>query len=282
MEEIPGAVKNQIAIQYNENFDRYDFNDRYRNTDEIIYVVEGEAEININLRTYPVRAGDIIFIGSLESHRVTIRQYPYKRYSVLLKARQLRLLNEQPVLASIFKSRPEVFSQVLSLDEGSRDEVNMIFRRMAKEYEADDMFCKEAIESSLDQLFILLYRRYKDVFPLYPVEPQRSDIVEIQRYIEENFTENLNLTDVSRLFCRDIFYVSHMFKKITGFTFREYLILLRLAKARELLYTTRDDITAVGVNSGFNSINHFIRIFKKYEGMTPNQYRKEFIRRQAV
>jgi len=99
-------------------------------------------------------------------------------------------------------------------------------------------------------------------------------ILRIQKYLEDNYSEEITLEEVSRRFYINAFYLSHSFKKLTGFGFKEYLILQRISRAKDFLFHTPDDITRVSLNVGFNNVNHFIRIFKKYEGLTPLQYRK--------
>ncbi|MDF2544534.1 MAG: hypothetical protein K0S47_4252, partial [Herbinix sp.] len=99
-------------------------------------------------------------------------------------------------------------------------------------------------------------------------------IFEIQKYMDENLTEEITLEEISKKFYMNRFYLSHQFKEVTGYSFKEYLILQRLSRAKHLLFHTLLDITDVGIESGFHNVNHFIRIFKKYEKTTPYQYRK--------
>jgi YesN/AraC family two-component response regulator len=122
---------------------------------------------------------------------------------------------------------------------------------------------------------ISLYRKYSGSFPAHITNNISGLILQIQRYIEENSSHNINLKDISKMYYTDMYYLSHNFKKITGYTFKEYLILQRISRAKDFLYHTKDDISMVGVKSGFNNVNHFIRIFKKITGITPLQYRKK-------
>ena len=59
----------------------------------------------------------------------------------------------------------------------------------------------------------------------------------------------------------------------TGFT--DYLNSVRIAKAREMLDNTGMSVNEICQATGFNSVQNFIRVFKKYVGMTPGQYRKQ-------
>lgn len=60
----------------------------------------------------------------------------------------------------------------------------------------------------------------------------------------------------------------------TGMTFKEYLTSLRMKKAAELLYTTREGIAEIAQQCGYQGSSTFYRLFQEYHGMTPGQYRR--------
>jgi AraC-like DNA-binding protein len=68
-------------------------------------------------------------------------------------------------------------------------------------------------------------------------------------------------------FCR-------VFKHETGITFTEYLARLRVEKAKELLADVRVRITEAADRAGFNSISQFNRVFRRYAGSSPTEYRR--------
>jgi AraC-like DNA-binding protein len=71
------------------------------------------------------------------------------------------------------------------------------------------------------------------------------------------------------------FYFCKIFKKDTAKTFTEYLSQVRVVKAKNLLLNPHARISEVAFESGFQSIIHFNRIFKKIEGRSPSLYRAE-------
>jgi|GEM_PF-6893228 len=92
-------------------------------------------------------------------------------------------------------------------------------------------------------------------------------------YISSNLAE-ANLTSISERFHMNTNYVSQYFKKHQGVTFTDYINRLRIDKAKELLLSTDYTASDIGKLVGFNNANAFIRMFKKLEGTTPNEYRK--------
>ena len=93
-------------------------------------------------------------------------------------------------------------------------------------------------------------------------------------YIQENYSKDISLDDVSGLVNISPYYFSKLFKQETGKNFIEYLTEIRLKNARELLQDSRLSIKEICAQSGYSDPNYFSRIFKKYEGVTPSEFRE--------
>lgn len=265
-----------MEIQHHRTNNNMEMKNHFHNSYEIIYITGGVAEFKINQRVYSVTNGCIIFISNLESHELKVQKTPYERYFILIKPESFKSLISHSVLASIFKNRPEGFNHVIELSKEADGEIYSIVKTMYKEYDEKNEFWQSILASQLQLLFVALYRNYTEYFPLSSFNKATEVILQIQKYIDGHYTEELSLPEVSKKFFTDMYYISHQFKKVIGYTFREYLILQRISKAKDELFYKTDDITTVGMNSGFNNVSHFIRIFKKYERITPYQYRKKY------
>lgn len=100
-------------------------------------------------------------------------------------------------------------------------------------------------------------------------------IVKAKRYIAEHYDNpELNLTKVAEHVGLNENYFTNRFTKETGETFLSYITTLRLQKARELLKTTTFKIYEIAEMVGYRNVEHFNRVFKKANGMSPAQYRK--------
>ena len=86
-------------------------------------------------------------------------------------------------------------------------------------------------------------------------------------------TEEISLDDVARRVNMSTFYFCKMFKKATGVTFTEYLSLVRVSKAKNLLLNPNLRISEIAFEVGFQSLTHFNRVFRKIVGQSPTQYR---------
>ncbi|MCR5215055.1 MAG: response regulator [Eubacterium sp.] len=92
-------------------------------------------------------------------------------------------------------------------------------------------------------------------------------------YINENFSRDLSLDDVARFVDISPYYFSKLFKQEMGENFVEYLTKYRVAQAKTFLANESLSIKEICGMVGYSDPNYFSRIFKKYEGVTPTEYR---------
>jgi len=97
-----------------------------------------------------------------------------------------------------------------------------------------------------------------------------------KEYIANNYANSsLSLNDVADHIGISASYLSELFFEVSGEKFSAYLAEYRVEKARQLLRTTNTTIKEIGFLCGFNSIQNFIRVFKKVTNDTPGHYREE-------
>jgi AraC-like DNA-binding protein len=275
MVEFPQQMEKPIDFLYEETYSGGAKPHRYHPYYEVIYVTEGESQFEVSKTVYDIKPNSIVFINNLESHKLQITSYPYKRFFILIKPNYLYSVINDPVLLSIFKQRPSHFRHAIILDQIDKEFMEDIYNDISTEKASQLTFWETALGAYLQLILITLFRRYHDCFPAAELTSSMNTILSIQKYIEENYLEPISLTETARQFYLDQSYLSRLFKRLTGFTFHEYIILQRINHAKGLLVYSSQNTTQVGINSGFNNVNHFIRIFKKYEGITPYHYRSK-------
>ena len=101
-------------------------------------------------------------------------------------------------------------------------------------------------------------------------------------YANDHYLQDIKLLDVADAMGVSYHHLSHTFKAVSGFSFREYLTLLRVNKARELLRDDTLNITRISSSSGFSEHKHLDAAFKKYFATTPTQYRKKYMNQLLV
>ena len=269
-------IKKSIAAFYNETYEGFKMEEHFHNFFEIIYIVDGSALFNINGKEYRACDNNIIFINNFESHNVKLIKYPYKRYYILIDSDYLYSSIKDMRLVSILKCRPQNFRHVLCISGQNSAEIygmiKKLYEEINNEYDLKDI----ALKSYFSLLFTFIYREFKPYFMPDSYGSLSNEILKIQKYIEDHYNEDITLSKAAGLFYMDRYYLSHIFKEVTGYTFREYVIRQRLSKAKDMLYYTDETITDICTDSGFNNVNNFIRTFKNYEGITAHRYRKKY------
>jgi|GEM_PF-331947 len=114
---------------------------------------------------------------------------------------------------------------------------------------------------------------------IYSLNQHRSNssghvIEKVKSYIAENMDKELSLSSISRLVFMNPTYFSELFKKETGKNFVEYVTKCRLNAAKDLLKNSELKMSEISCKIGYESLNYFYKVFKKYEGITPKEYRK--------
>ena len=100
-------------------------------------------------------------------------------------------------------------------------------------------------------------------------------IVKIERYIKENYHENINLKKISEVFYISPVYLGQLFSKHFNIYFNDYLTKIRLDEAEKLLRTTDLKVYEVADKVGFQNVDYFIKKFKKRVNCTPLHYRSQ-------
>jgi len=106
---------------------------------------------------------------------------------------------------------------------------------------------------------------------------QSRRIQTVYAYILKHMTDaKLQMGQVAKVVNMSESAFSHFFKKYTNKNFTQFLIDVRIGYACKLLLDTSDSINQIGYASGFNNLANFNRLFKKYRGCTPMQFRKQY------
>lgn len=101
-------------------------------------------------------------------------------------------------------------------------------------------------------------------------------ILPMIEYIHENYQTELNLDKLADFMHLNKTYLCQLFKKEVGMTYIAYLTEYRVEQAKKLLRETSDSLAEISELIGYADPAYFSRIFKKYEGISPNQYRQTY------
>ena len=132
----------------------------------------------------------------------------------------------------------------------------------------------EEFGSGIDQLKISLYN---NEVKEKPVVKKERVITGITKYMQEHLSEDVSLHILSEEFHLNSQYISQLFKNEIGVNFLTYLTNIRMEHAKKLLLSSSLSIAEVSEQSGYGDYRVFTKVFKKSEGITPSQYRRDFL-----
>lgn len=123
---------------------------------------------------------------------------------------------------------------------------------------------KEVCLDMLGQVISVMEKRQSEV--------SRSIIDRAAEYMKQNFAGALSLESLADQYFLNPTYFSRMFRQYMGVTFTDYLIELRMERAKELLRQGRYKVYEVSSKVGYTSDKYFCRVFKQYTGQSPTEY----------
>lgn len=153
------------------------------------------------------------------------------------------------------------------------------FRHIRKEAETQAIGYRHVISGLCFQIITELTRS-KASFSIDASEKQterspQSLIPRVQEYIEAQYQDpQLRLGQIAWHVGKSEEYLARLFRQHTGLTVFEYLRMIRLEKAKDLLMRTNQPLTQIADETGFNSLAYFSRSFRKYIGMAPSSFRE--------
>lgn len=107
-------------------------------------------------------------------------------------------------------------------------------------------------------------------------------ISKAKAFIDRNFNRELTLEEVSREVHVSPYYFSKLFKEQSGENYINYLTMRRIETAKQLLRDGRLNVKSICNEVGYNDPNYFSRLFKRFEGMTPTEYRDQVTKEASI
>lgn len=104
-------------------------------------------------------------------------------------------------------------------------------------------------------------------------QKEKNNMQQIEEYLRSNYQEDINLQELTDRFFLSREYISRKFKQEFNETITDYLMKIRMEKAKELLVNEHLKIYEVAYNVGYQNEKYFSKVFKKTVGLTPNEYR---------
>ncbi|MBN2532536.1 MAG: PocR ligand-binding domain-containing protein [Spirochaetales bacterium] len=176
------------------------------------------------------------------------------------------------------KGNDKVFKEFITLPEVKKYKNKLIaaYEKVPEKKEEEITRASSMLFRIINYIVSIEFRNLSLTERVYSgFKTKREAVERAKEYIQQNFCSNIKLTDVSHEVSISPYYLSHIFKKMTGISFIEYLTQVRIEKARELLTSTELDIINIAYTIGYNDSNYFSKVFRKKNGLTPREFRQK-------
>ena len=230
----------------------------------IVYLFDGELDLTFRNKKYVMSAGSLFFIDCKE-HYLTISNdsihLAFVHFNSEIAAhyfgRFYELNNSSPVLQ---------ISAPCFIDRG-------IFQLMEM---FDGDITSDISYRGIEIIVSLMTNLMITVIPKKDGDRLNECVESTLNYLIENFHRKITLDDLAQETHTSKFHLRRLFCHAMGSSPNEYLMRLRVNKARELLRLSTYTISQISEKTGFEAPSYFIKIFRKYENMTPNEFRKKW------
>lgn len=119
-------------------------------------------------------------------------------------------------------------------------------------------------------------------FAKVDVDSESRRILKVKEYINKHYTEEIRLADMADLVGMSTTSFSRFFKLRSGKTLSDYVVEMRLGvAARQLVYTT-NSVSEICYGCGFNTLSNFNRLFRKYKGCSPTEFREKYFKTKII
>ncbi len=171
---------------------------------------------------------------------------------------------------------PELFRSI-HIDCTKNQIFDYDFKGWLLDFVKDVDFYEEQNKSGLygNAIFYMIYSLLKEYTSIAKNDKKSKHVNAAIHYIRNNFHKKISVVDVANSLGLNRCYLASIFKEKLNASPASYIENLRLTKAKELLQTTNFKINEIASAVGFDDQFHFCKFFKKSEGVSPLQYRKQ-------
>lgn len=241
---------------------------------EILYILEGALEIQIESEKYELRKGDFLLINANKRH-----SFHETQGDLLTAAFRVNF----SMLSEYLGTNQILFWCNTAADKNEAYErLRQILDRILNRYYDRDgegaLYLNSIYYEALYVLTSYFIIRADDSRLREQAAPDNSRVFEIQNYVQANYQKQISLNDLAKKLYLSNAYLSKYIKKRFGLSFLEYVNNVRLFHAvDELLYSDRK-ITRIALENGFPTTASFNKAFKEIYHMTPSAYRSSLNR----
>ena len=275
-ELLSGNYYPRVIAYYYREFSEFNMNFHSHNQVEIMYVIKGKCLVETNSRSFRMKNGNFILLDANVPHNLVVEkdspcrmlniEFIFVEENICLPSLSTLTGNYSGLKALIERREPFILLK-------DSDEIYSVMKSLIMELDGQNKINNLVIQLLFAQLLIMISRLASATLGR---KPEKTDIYikNAVQYIQHNYDRHLEVKDIAEAVNLHPIYFHRIFKAGTGCSVMEYVTNLRMEKAKMLLAQTDIPIIDISGYIGINSRQHFSYLFRKFEGITPNKFRK--------
>lgn len=227
---------------------------------ELVVVENGSATFNVDNTVYELTEGEAMLIPSSAIHQITSTVDGTLSF----------LIFDSKSIQNIIGNR-KLCSPVLS----GNYNIDTTYALVSRELQAKTRLAALSANNRIERLILDIFLHEETV----EARDENNYIQARYKRLLEDMDENYGkytITDAARFTALSVSYFSKFFKQMAGMTFTQYLNLVRVEKAIELIRNNETSMTTVAISCGFGTIRNFNRVFKATTGYSPRELPKSY------
>lgn len=292
MQFILKPFQEAVTVERLANIHYFEFTPHYETSDdshafcELLYVDNGKIGIISEHYTGELCEGQLIVHGANQKH--SLRCGDGQAPSVVIigfecKNAELEKLSYAPLSLSVElqKMLAEIIKEARTVYEPPYDVPNVTDMKKRKEF----TFGADQLIKNYLQIFLIKCLRDerletqptqnsgKEPKPQTEFfETDETRAREVKRYLDDNFTQKINVDELCFLFGTNKTTLSREFKRLCGKTIVDYVNTLRIERTKRLIRENAYTLTQIAAMLNMSSVHYLTALFKKYVGVTPTEY----------
>ena len=247
---------------------------------EINFVASGECDLAFENEQRVLKAGELCIIAPSSKHDVIINDDESVVFTIMIRKSTFNttffsLMSQKNLLSHFFRTilQGDAHSNYLLFYSDDIHWLKIIVRNAMAECYKQDTFSNSNAINWIHLFFSHLLRDYSKTVQFYNYQ-LGTDFSLILQYIQHNY-QTLTLASLAEFFHYSEPHLSTLIKQNTGCGFTALIKQLRMADATSFLINTKMKISEIAECVGYNSADHFSRIFRSEYQMSPQEYRKK-------
>jgi len=237
----------------------------------MIFITSGKGSHEIDFKVHSFESGDVILISKDQVHRFI---------SMSEASGYIILFTEEYLLNHYEKSRSDFLgyftNPIISIDESKLETSIGLMNILYKEYSMEDSVDDTQLIKSLFRSFILSLRKNKELDIKRETTTFSTRFVEFKNLVEQYYKEKKTVVEYAELMLVSQKTINQITRRAVDLSAKQFIIDRIILESKRYLAQGELTINEISYMLGFDEPSNFTKFFKRYEGISPNQFKKKY------